>query len=78
MLTTIDTTTLDTITGGTVRASSNDAVLQQLQATLTQLTQSGQQNQSGFNNPTTMLMFAMLAMQPRDNVVYVRRGGWCY
>ena len=76
MLTTIDTTTLDNITGGTVRSSSSDAVLQQLQQTLTSLTQNQQNNQSGFNNPTTMLMFAMLAMQPRDNVVYVRRGGW--
>ncbi len=78
MLTTIEPTTLDNITGGTVRASSSDAMLQQLQQTLTTLQQS-QQNQSGFNNPTTMLLFAMLATQPRENnVVYVRRGGWGY
>ncbi len=75
MLTTIDTTTLDTIIGGTVRSSSsNDALLQQLQATLTQLSTQNT-SQTGFNNPMTMMMFAMLAMQPQDNVVYVRRPG---
>jgi hypothetical protein len=77
MLTTIDTTNLDNITGGTVRASSSDATLQALQQTLTQLQASQNNNQTGFNNPMTMLMFAMLATQPRDpSVVYVRRGGW--
>jgi hypothetical protein len=81
MLTTIETTSLDNITGGTVRASSSssDLMLQQLQQQLTQLQSGSTTNQSGFNNPMTMLMFAMLASQPRDNnVVYVRRGGWCY
>ncbi|HEY4056795.1 MAG TPA: hypothetical protein VGM39_09305 [Kofleriaceae bacterium] len=77
MLTTIDTTNLDNITGGTVRASSSDATLQALQQTLTQLQSSQNTNQSGFNNPMTMLMFAMLASEPRNNsVVYVGRRGW--
>ena len=72
MLTTIDTTALDTVTGGTVRASTTDATLQQLQTLLTTLSTT-QQNNTGFNNPTTMLMFALLATRPRVPVVY---GGW--
>ena len=70
MLTTIDSTNLDTVTGGTVRgASTTDATLQQLQTLLTTLSQTNQ-NQTGFNNPTTMLMFAMIATQPRHGFFY--------
>jgi len=69
MLTTIDITSLDIVTGGTVRASTTDATLQQLQTLLTQLSTTNQNASNGFNNPTTMLMFALLATQPRNNVV---------
>lgn len=69
MLTTIDTTSLEIVTGGTVRASTTDATLQQLQTLLTQLSTANQSATTGFNNPTTMLMFALLATQPRNSVV---------
>jgi len=75
MLTTIDTTTLVTVTGGTVRASTTDATLQQLQTLLTTLSTSQQNNNTGFNNPTTMLMFALLASRPRVPLV---NGVWYY
>lgn len=73
MLTTIDTTSLDHVTGGTVRASTTDATLQQLQTLLTTLSTQQQNTSTGFNNPTTMLMFALLATRPRAPVVY---GAW--
>ena len=76
MLTTLDTNTLDNVTGGTVRSSSSDQLLTSLQTMLTQLQQNQNNNNGGLNNNTLLLM-CMLALRP-DPVVYVRRPwGWC-
>jgi hypothetical protein len=70
MLTTIDTNSLDTVSGGTVRSSSSSStqlqMLQQLQTTLSQ------QSQTNNNSNMPMMMaMAMMANRPRrDPVVY--------
>jgi hypothetical protein len=81
----IDTTSLDTVTGGTaqkVPASSggNSALVSQLaslQGSIKDL--ATQKPQSAFGGMNTVLLFAALAANrpaASSNVVYVRRGCW--
>ncbi len=85
--TTIDTTSLCSVTGGkAVKPNGNSAGSGSSDALLTQLTGlsssikdlAAQKPQSTLGNSNTLLLFGLLAMNrpQQTNVVYVRRGCW--
>lgn len=82
-LTSIDPTSLDSVTGGTAVKPNSSSGSSELLTQLTGLSSSikdlaAQKPQSTLGSSNTLLLFAALAMNrpQQTNVVYVRRGYW--
>ena len=79
---TIHTDDLNTVTGAvtTSRSSTSDQLLTTLGTINSSIADIKNQSNQGFSNPTTMLLFALLASQrnnqPSSTTVVYRRGWW--